>query len=961
MVIKRLIVLLSTLAITLTFSSPAFAESLASSDDGDSVTAASSDSVSTLATDTTPAKIWISDPTASKTSYGLDRAWTNKPIKLKLNGQDVAPPTPPSGIYSLTTPAKTLVVNSAGGTLHTLDYTANQNGTYSFSVKDIAGNKSSINYTVWNIDKVAPSIEWTEDVRYYEGKSVIYLIASDDLSGVDYILLPDGVTKVYADNPPVDQGYQPGDETPKIFFKYEITTNDAYTFKVYDRAGNFVSKTFEYYDLRHDYAIKANSFAIKDKVAANSNLAVSATLQNYDGPGKAVSVQVYYMDGDQKVILAYDTVDIPKASQTGPGELHWESMINLESNMNIRQIFISVGSDILNLDLRPENNIASVAVAPYPLNYAVVGLYQDKFVSPGQFVQVPVQISGTGLGDTQIIPVELSIKNQLTSRSFVYIGDENNPVNTLVQGMIPKDANRTNVQVSVRVNWDDRGFESNQADNQWNTTVFSQNSDLSLLISGQDNTDSPVKLTSSSPQTTFIYLAKYDTYNLTFKANDANEKIVQVSTLGKIFNQQSREYETSLKLEKGQSQEFEIIVESATGDSRCSYNVIVIHGNDDIDMSIQAKLPDGRVFDATKSTDTSYKINLPINQQAYSLNLTMEDSDARIVTVDQSAVGDWKYSQLKSIGVNSSKTHYVTVTSQDKSITKTIEIKVSTQNEGISAKIVNKSEIDGTVYGLGGIIRNNKFIPYGNDITSLEVAHRAGRINGIVLQIKITDSNLDQYSRGYAQLPGSDVYYTIHWNSFDGPEIMQISDIEYGYIYIDRTALRSDMNLQDVTVTLWDQATDSQADTALTKATAKVKLGVDVTAPNITATASESTGNTPKGTVTYTTKDTYMGVSKVSYRYSTDNGRTWSDDKTIPSNGTISLDGVYGNIIVELTAKDVLLNSNQLMVPLVVKSPDVAVDASIYMTTNRVSDVVFINSRSSNADSISKDVLDTFK
>lgn len=910
--------------------------------------------------DTIPASLWIDDPTYKHTSYGLDHEWTNQPVQLTLNSKDVTPPDPPSGVYRMTVPDKSITVKSRGESLHTLDYTADQNGTYSFTVSDVAGNEASIDYEVWNIDKVAPNIEWTEDVRYYEGKSVIYIVASDDLSGVDYILLPDGVTRVYADELPLDQGYEPGDPTPKLFFKYEITTNDAYTFTVVDRAGNYVTKTFEYYDLRHDYAIKPQSFVLEDEVAANSNLTVSATLQNYDGPGKAIGIQVYYLDGEQKKILAYDTVDIPKATENGPGESHWEAEINFENNLDINRLYIAVGSEILHLDLHPENNIASLPLDSYPFNYAITSLYQDQYVVPGQYVQIPLQISGTGLGDTQVIPVELAVENQLTTRSFVYIGRDSNPVNTVLQSMVPRNSDHSGIDITARVNWENKDLETETVDNQWSTEVISQTSDLSLLITGENITDSPVKLTSDAPQGTFTYPAEYETYNLTFMANDPNEKVIQVTTLGRSFNQQERAYSTNLQIDKGQTQTFEVVVESAAGHNRCAYTINVVHGNNDIGVDVEAKLLDSRIFEATQTSDDVYEINLPINSESYYLNLAMHDKAAQILVVDDKSIEDSAYSQLKTITPGSTNTHFVTVMSQDGSITRTFQVKVSTANASIHVDLVNKQEISGNIYGLGGILHEDRFIPYGDDITSLEAAHRAGRTNGVILQLQVTDKNLDQYARGYAQLPGSDVYYNIHWNSFDGPETMQIGDIDYGYIYIDRTALRSDMDIQDVTITVWDQATDSESDTALTQATTEVKFGVDITSPVITATASEIQDGEPKGSVEYSVEDSYTGVGQVYYHYSTDNGKTWSKDHTLSPNGTINLDDVYGNITVEIVAEDLLHNTNQLMVPLHVTSPEVTVDASIYLTTNRVSDVAYINGHSSNTDSISQEILDTF-
>lgn len=213
------------------------------------------------------------------------------------------------------------------------------------------------------------------------------------------------------------------------------------------------------------------------------------------------------------------------------------------------------------------------------------------------------------------------------------------------------------------------------------------------------------------------------------------------------------------------------------------------------------------------------------------------------------------------------------------------------------------------------------------------------------------------------QLPGSDVMYEVHWNTFDGPTVMQVADIDYGYVYIDRTAIRSDINpAQDVFLYVSDYATDSEAETALFTAKDKITIGADITAPVIAGTPDENAGTAenPKGTVTLDVTDSYTGVRDVTYRVTTDNGHTWSEVKTATANGVIDLADTYGDIVVEVTATDNIRNKSSLNISLKVTSPDISVDGDVYVTTNRVADVTFINTRKHNADSIRQDILDTF-
>lgn len=925
---------------------------------------------------------WIQDPTHEaaidmEPDYFLDRIWTNQNITLTLHSRDVVPPNPPSGVAFLTTPdGRTAVPNI--GQNSTKEFTKNQvidhNGTFRFASEDAAGNINEIDYRVWNIDKVAPTVEWTEDVRYYEGTSTIYINASDDLSGVDYIEMPDG-TKVYADLPPLDQNYQPGDPTPKLFAKYEVTQNGSYTFTVVDRAGNFVTKTFEYQNLRHDYGVEEGSFILEGEPATYTDMTVRATLQNFDGPGQDVSVKVYYMEGNQRFLLATDTVDIPMAVDGAPGEFNWKGTINFEDKTDITTLWIMVGEEFLHLDLDTSNNVRTLQIAEAPYNFTITSPFDQEFVYPGQMVSVPYTVTATGLGDTRTVPVTMTLGTSNMSRNFVYIGRDNPSVNGSMQVLVPYANNgkaragedpvvdpAEELTLRIRVNWDDRMKEANPDDNEVAMQLFSQMADLALQVSGNDLSGTAT-LEPDSPQGSFMYPAKYDEYEVTFRARNPHENIVSVITAGQTFNQKANDFKYTLDLARGKSQQFTIVVQSAEGSESQTYTVIIKRGNDNIDVDVIAKIPNGQEFVGIPDDDGNYKINLPVNENDYELTIKMRDPNANVSVVDGNTINENIYVGDHTIAFNSSNTHKVLVTSEDQTLQRNFDVVVTTKNSNPIIEIVNESELNGNIYGLGGILKGTNFVPYGNDITSLEIAHRAGRTNGVVVQVKVTDLNVDQFLRGYMQLPGSDVMYEVHWNTFDGPTVMQVADIDYGYVYIDRTAIRNDINpAQDVFLYVSDYATDSEAETALFTAKDKITIGADITAPVIAGTPDENAGTAenPKGTVTLDVTDSYTGVRDVTYRVTTDNGHTWSEVKTTTANGIIDLADTYGDIVVEVTATDNIRNKSSLNISLKVTSPDVSVDGDVYVTTNRVADVTFINTRKHNADSIRQDILDTF-
>ncbi len=882
---------------------------------------------------------------------GNDGKWTNKDITLTLHGKDVDPPSPPSGVVELVTPKGSVKTDAKGTQEVTTPHVVGVNGTYDYAVKDRAGNVYEFQYEVKNIDKVPPTVEWTEDVRYDLGKSTIYIVADDDISGVDYIECPDG-TKIYADKP-----WKPGDKNPLGYAKYEVTQNGIYTFKIYDRAGNFIVKTFTYEDLRHDYYAKDITFI--DNPIPSGDFEVQVTWGNRVGVGSNIPVELYYIDGKgNHYTLAQDTITVSQGN-----ELVWSTKINFANNTEVTRIYAVIDPMHLAIDLTKDDNTAVKDLKLQPFNYAVTSDYATKFseklgvfAAPGEVIEIPVIVSGTNLGQMEYVPLEMYLDNNRLTRTYVYIGEYNTPVYTSVQGYIPKNISGPHT-LDIRVNWDKRADEATEVDNKWAPKKFTvQAPDLRLKFNETVVNSGDV----------YSYPSNADKYKVVISAFNPNEVLKSVTTLGKTVEPNVNSQEFTLDLEMQQKQTFHVVVESACKKFTKDYDITVVRLNDDMRADIWVTLPDGSKYVAEDDGTGNYVVHLPVTSTTGTFTVDMIDDKANVVIVDSNQVNKNRYDEEITLPAGSSVDKKVRVSAEDPTIQKEFTVTITNKNVKPSIKITNKQDINGVMFGLGGILKNNKFVKYGNDITSLEIAQRAGRTNGVAIEVEVKDPNPGQFLRGYVQLPGSEMKYFVRWGSFDGPTVAETKDNMLGYVYIDRTAMRADMNFSDVVLNVSDYASDSEAESALSTANDKVRFAIDITAPDISVLPDDTAG-----TVQVEIKDTLSGFSKAFYRISTDNGRTWSPEKPqnpetsnvnkIGASASIDLTGKYGNILVEVTAYDNILNKNSVVAHLKVKSPSVVSDAEIFASTNRVSNVVFINTRKTNADSISKQSLDTFK
>ena len=136
--------------------------------------------------------------------------WVNTDVKIHWSVADAN-----SGFKQIKLPDGTIKTTATG------DYTVSQNGTYTFIVYDVAGNTLTLQEKVTNIDKVAPTGSLSHSPTNWVNTDVkIHWSVADANSGVKQIKLPDGTIKTTAT----------GD--------YTVSQNGAYTFVVYDVAGN---------------------------------------------------------------------------------------------------------------------------------------------------------------------------------------------------------------------------------------------------------------------------------------------------------------------------------------------------------------------------------------------------------------------------------------------------------------------------------------------------------------------------------------------------------------------------------------------------------------------------------------------------------------------------------------------------------------------------------------------------
>lgn len=139
---------------------------------------------------------------------------TSKNVPIHVNASNTG-----AGLSSFTDPDGHIIEGNSGV------YYVTKNGTYKFSVIDKAGNVSTKQIIINNIDKDNPGIDLSPSTTKITNKNIyIKVKGTDKDSGVYSNTLPNGNTVI----------------SSKI--AYQITKNGTYSFTIKDKAGNIVSR-----------------------------------------------------------------------------------------------------------------------------------------------------------------------------------------------------------------------------------------------------------------------------------------------------------------------------------------------------------------------------------------------------------------------------------------------------------------------------------------------------------------------------------------------------------------------------------------------------------------------------------------------------------------------------------------------------------------------------------------------
>lgn len=197
-------------------------------------------------------------PTASISQTPTD--WTNGNVTLNLT--DVKDNE--SGIKQIKKPDGTIQPASASSS-----HTVTANGTYSFEVEDVAGNKTVKSITVSNIDRLAPTANLSASpTALTKGNVTLSLstIRDTGAAGVKEVLLPDG-TKVLG--------------SANLTFLAE--ENGEYSFVIYDNAGNTTTKTITVSNIDREAPTGDMTYTPEDW----TNKSVVINLRNIEDVGTA--------------------------------------------------------------------------------------------------------------------------------------------------------------------------------------------------------------------------------------------------------------------------------------------------------------------------------------------------------------------------------------------------------------------------------------------------------------------------------------------------------------------------------------------------------------------------------------------------------------------------------------------------------------------------------------------------
>lgn len=143
--------------------------------------------------------------------------WTNQPYTLNIKASDEL-----SGAKEIVLPNGQTVSGKE------FNYLVNNNGTYSFTAVDVAGNRKTLTYTVNNFDFNAPSLSVMQNEANWTNQNIVLQVsASDKETSVDAIQLPNST-------------WIKGNKAI-----YEVSANGEYRFSARDTFGNTMSTLYK--------------------------------------------------------------------------------------------------------------------------------------------------------------------------------------------------------------------------------------------------------------------------------------------------------------------------------------------------------------------------------------------------------------------------------------------------------------------------------------------------------------------------------------------------------------------------------------------------------------------------------------------------------------------------------------------------------------------------------------------
>lgn len=756
------------------------------------------------------------------------------------------------------------------------------------------------------LDRTKPVVIWEETSGSAVGVFTLEISASDAISGYDYTLLPNGTKET----------------KPK--FTWETDESGYYTFVVFDKAGNKVTRTYDLRNLREEYAVQ--DFHIINEPSLGGPVNVSATFSCSGGAGVNVPVQI--KDADSGKVYLQDTINIGKGTS-----ITKEFAVKMEGIKPSRGLTVTINPSKMNDEPEPGDNSKTVRFNMSPFDFSIEGFRAEStFVKPSSDFKMVTSVKSTGLNDTRQILVEWLVNNKVVDTQEVSLGGSVN--DKRLESLLPSPAVVGPFEVTARVNYGGMSAEENTTNNISKVTMEVVNANLGVKVNDLDIVDG----------NTYGYSSSSDKGTFNFVTAEPKEKIKYI-----IFNEEeikvnNSTYALTIKgFEIKDKKPVDVCVVSADGKQERIYHIYISKFNSNVDLEVE--------YGATSKEKTEVKLSpsnskmqgsVEIGSSAVEIVLETNDEDSKIVSIDSAPYNQAIKNKAKITKnfVSGAARVVVVVQSQDGEVQQEYTLEFSNTNSEVKVTVVNAEELAplgvGTIYGKSGILRNNTFIHYGDGITNVAQAKKEGVTGGIILQLEVEDANKNQKLDGVVTLGGKD--YPVYWNSFAGKRQETVKKIKFGYAYIRITdAMPNGSNiLADIKVSDYED----ESTTAISTTSKKIYVNIDTIAPIITTTTEDGNAGA-KRVVVMVDGSSDLSGKEVTYEISKDGGRTWSDTKKVSGN-SVEVTG-NGELQIKITATDKIGNVRTAVATVVVGSGDGGeADTAVAMRKTRLADYYFI-------------------